>query len=103
MSPQVVAGFRVPVKLPFRGKETGIKNLLCSPAAADYLLQQWLKKIGLHTRTVVTVIEKAKNISLPANNQSSEGLIRKEKHLIRDKRDILHHHHNTFYPAGNIH
>ena len=45
-----------------------------------------MKKIGLHTRTVVTVIEKAKDMSLPANNQSSEGLISKEKHLIRDKR-----------------
>lgn len=86
VSPQIVHGFRVPVKLPFRGEKAGIKNPLCSPAAADYLRQQWLKKMGLHTRTVVTVIEKAKDMSLPANNQSSEGLTRKEKHLTRDIR-----------------
>ena len=86
VEPMVIDGFTVQVKLPYYGETFGIENKICSPAAAKYLHHQWLRKIPLHVRTVVSIIEKANNMSLPSNNQGIEGMTNKEKNKNRDVR-----------------
>ena len=82
----IIDGFTVEVKLPYYGETFGIENKICSPTAARYLHRQWLRKIPLHVRTVVSIIEKANSMSLPANNQGIEGMTNREKNLTRDIR-----------------
>ena len=70
--------------LPYKGEKLGSKILMYSSKSVTYLKKHHLSPIGLHVRQNVTVIEKAKNISIPANNQGAEGFFCNEKHNVRD-------------------
>ena len=77
VEPQCLDEFSVEVPLPFTKKK--LKNLLYLPASAEYLRNFWLKRVPLLTFTIVTTIEKARGMSLPANNQQQEGMNKNEK------------------------
>ena len=84
VEPMTIDGFSVEVKLPYNGETIGIENKICSPASVKYLHRQWLRKMPLHARTVVSIIERANNMSLPASNQGIEGITNGEKNKTRD-------------------
>jgi len=86
IEPQIVDGFVVEVELPYFGETFGINNVIYSPAAASYLRGQWLGKMPLHVRTLVSTLEKTHGMSLPSNNQGIEGMTDKEKNKTRDFR-----------------
>ena len=56
-----------------------IKHRMCSADAATYPKRHHLSQRGLHVRQFVSVIEKANNMSVPANNKASEGSIKNKK------------------------
>ena len=60
--------------------------MMNSPDAVKYPKKHHLSQIGLHVRQFVSVIEKANNMSVPANNQASEGSIKNKKTNDRDLR-----------------
>ena len=81
---QWVDGFMKEVDLPYAGEELGIENFIKSTSGVNYLQKFHVNRMAMSVRTIVSVIEKAKDMSLYSNNQSLEGHIRWEKNLVRD-------------------
>lgn len=84
LEPQCVDEFSFKVNLPFTKKK--LKNSLYSPKSAEYFRGFWLKRVPLLTRTIVSTIEKANGMKLPANNQQQEGMNKNEKVVEGDLR-----------------
>ena len=64
--PQVIEGFEHEVSLPFEGGS--LRSHIHSPATRKYLFREWSRKLSLSIRTSVSMIEKACNMKLAANN-----------------------------------
>ena len=77
IEPQVIEGFQVEVLLPFEGGS--LNNFMASPATHRYLDEEWSIKLALFVCTEVTMVEKADNMKLAANNQFMEGMINNAK------------------------
>ena len=60
--------------------------MMNSPDAVKYLKKHHFSQIGLHVAQFVSVTERANNMTVPANNQVSEGSIKNKKINYRDLR-----------------
>ena len=74
----MIEGFEHEVSLPFEGGS--LRSHIHSPATRKYLFREWSRKLSLSIRASVSMIKKACNMKLTANNQFMEGIIKNEKH-----------------------
>ena len=64
---QMLTGFVHEVKLPFSVGE--LPNRMYSPRTSKYILGEWGKKISLAVATGPSLLAKALDMEIPANNQ----------------------------------
>ena len=83
IEPQVIEGFHVEVSLPFEGGS--LNKFMTSHATHRYLDEEWYRKLALFVRTAVTMVQKADNMKLAANNQFMEGMINNEKTSLKNQ------------------
>ena len=63
------------------GKCTQIKNPLFNQKVADYIRNEWAKKIGLWAATSIHLVKMATGVVADTSNQSAEGVMNREKHM----------------------
>lgn len=73
----LLGGIHVDISLPH--KDRRIRNPLHCPEAATYIMNQWLRRVGLWSESVMDLVNTAVDKNIFSHNQSLEGTFNSQK------------------------